>query len=213
MKRFLIVLILTLFVNILCLPLWTEGGYGGFIHTLCNKEVHLDLLYSGKILRAEPFQYKIIPRPFYATWVYEPGNNIHRASLSLRAREKWQKVSLQLKAQRDGKITMLLRGPDVHDEYGSFYSVLTDWQNIQINGKTILPQSEALSFKRHFSKGFSVKKGDILHIEAEFRRHRFSIHDFTGLKSGKVWYIITGNLLLFALIYRILSCIRGGVFR
>lgn len=209
-RKILIAVFLTLFVNVLSLPLWTERGYGGFVRTLFNKEARLDLLYSGKITKSEPFQYQVTPKPFYATWMYEAGDNVHRANLSLRARGKWQRLSLQLKARRNGKITMFFRGPEVRDEYGVFYSVLTDWRNVKLNGKTVLPQHKGFSFKKHFTKQLSVKKGDVLHLEAEFRRHHFSIHDFTALKSGKVWYIITGNLLIFLLFYRLLSYIRGG---
>ena len=196
---------LTLFVNVLSLPLWTESNYCDFVRTFFNKEARLDLLYSGEITQAEPFQYKALPKPFYASWMYGIGNNVHRDNLSLRAKGKWQRLSVQLKAQRDGKITVVFRGPDVRDEYGLFYSVLTDWQNIKINGKTILPKRKAFSFKKNFAKQLSVKRGDILHIEAEFRRHHFSIHDFTWLRSGKVWYIITGDLLFFSLIYLLLT--------
>ena len=214
-RKISIAVFLTLFVNILCLPLWTECDYGGFVRSLFNKEIRFDLLYTGKITRAEPFQYQVLPEPFYATWVYEPRTNVHRANLSLRAKGKWQKLSLRLKAQRDGKITVLFRGPGVQNEYGASYSVLTDWRNIKINRKTILPRRKAFSFKKNFAKQLSVKKGDVLHIEAEFRRHHFSIHDFTWLKSGKVWYLITGNLLFFSLIYLLLTYIakRHGCIR
>ena len=214
-KQLLIAILLTLLVNIFCLPLWTEYGYVGFVRTLFNKEARLDLLYSGKITRSEPFHYQVAPKPFYATWMYGAGDNVHRANLSLRTREKWQKLSLQLEAQRDGKITVCFRGPDVQDEYGASYPVLTDWRNVKLNGKTILPKRKAFSFKKNFTKQLSIKNGDILHIEAEFRRHHFSIHDFTGLKSGKIWYIITGNLLLFSLIYLLLTHIakRHGSIR
>ena len=206
-KKIWISILLTLLVNVLCLALWTECDYGGFVRTLFNKEARLDLLYFGKITGDEPFQYQVTPKPLYATWMYEAGRNVHRANLSLRARGKWQRLSLQLKAQRDGKLTMLFRGPEVQDEYGFFYSVLTDWRNVKLNDKTILSKRGAFSLKKLFTKQLSVKKGDVLHIEAEFRRHHFSIHDFTGLKSGKVWYIITGNLLLFSLIYLLLTYI------
>ena len=54
-KKIWISILLALLVNILCLPLWTECDYGGFIRTLFNKEGRLDLLDSGKITRAEPF--------------------------------------------------------------------------------------------------------------------------------------------------------------
>lgn len=211
MKKIFLSVLLTLLVNILCLPLWTECDYGGFIRTLFNKEARLDLLYSGKITRAEPFQYSVTPIPSHSSWKYETGNNnIHRVNLSLRTSGEWQKFSLQLKAQRDGKITMIFRGPEVHDEYGFFYSVLTDWRNVKINDKTIFLKEQAFSFNKHFTKQLSIKKGDAFHIEADVRRHYFSIHDFTGLKSGKIWYVITGNLLFFSLIYRLLSCVRGG---
>ena len=205
--KILSILSFFLLINVLCIPLWTECDYGGFVRTLFNKEARLDLLYTGKITRAEPFQYKVTPKPPYATWMYGAGDNVHRANLSLRARGEWQKLSLQLKAQRDGKITMLFRGPDVQDEYGFFYSVLTDWRNIKINSKTILSKRGVFSFKKNFTKQLSVKKGDVFLIEAEFRRHHFSIHDFTGLKPGKIWYIITGNLLFLSLIYLLLAYI------
>ena len=213
MKKIILSFFLTLLVNILCLPLWTEYGYGGFVRTLFTKEARLDLLYSGKITCAEPCQYEITPKPLYSTWVYESGNNVHQANLSLKARGKWQRLSFRLKAQRDGKITILFRGPNVRDEYGSPYSVLTDYRNIKINGKSILSEQGVFSFIKSFTKQFSVKKGDFLHIEAEFRRHHFSIHDFTGLQSGMIWYIITGNLLFFPLIYRLLSYIQGGGYQ
>ncbi len=203
--KFLLTLSLFLLINALCIPLWTECDYGGFVRTLFDKEARLDLLYTGKITRVEPFQYQVTPKPFYATWMYEGGKNVHRAKLSLRTRWEWQKLSLRLRAQRDGKISMLFRGPDVQDEYGASYSVLTDWRNVKINSKTLLSKRKALSFKKPFTKQLSVRKGDVLYIEAEFRRHHFSTHDFTWLKSEKIWYIITGNLLFFSLIYLLLT--------
>ena len=213
-QKILILAILTLLANILCIPLWTELGYGGFMRTLFNEEARFDLLYTGEITRAEPFQYKVTPKPFNASWMYESGSNVHRANLSLRARGEWQRLSLQLKARRDGKITMLFGGPSVRDEYGVFYSVLTDWRNIQINGKSILPRRGAFSFiKKFITKQLSVKKDEVLQIEAEFRRHHFTIHDFTWLSSGSLWYLITGNLLFFFLTYRLLSYIQKGSIR
>lgn len=171
------------------------------------------MLYSGQITKNEPLSIKLTPNPFFATWVYEPGSNIHRINQSLRTRGKWQKLSLQLKALRDGKITILFRGPDVHDEYGIPIPCLIDWRNVKINGKTILTKRRAFSFIKPFANRLWVKKGDILHIEAEFRRHHFFVHDFTQLKSGMVWYVITGNLLFFFLVYRLLSYIQGGGIR
>ena len=45
MKKITLAVILTLLVNIFCLPLWTECDYVGFVRTLFNKEVRLDLTY------------------------------------------------------------------------------------------------------------------------------------------------------------------------
>ena len=210
-RRIQISIILTLSVNILCLPLWTECDYGGFVRTLFNKEARLDLLYSGKITRAEPFQYQVIPTPFRAAWGY--GDNIHRANLTFRARGEWEKFSLWIKAQRDGEITVFFRAPEVQDEYGFFNSVLTDWRNVKINGKTVFDEPRAFSFQKGFPKRISVKRNDVLKVEAEFRKHHFGIRDFTWLNSGKVWYIITGNLLVFFLIYRLIGCVRGGGYK
>ena len=200
-------------INILCLPLWTECNYDGFARSLFNKEARLDLLYIGETTRAEPFSSKMNPEPFYASWAYEAGNNTHRFDQSLRVRREWQKVSLLLRAQRDGEIIIFLRGPNVCDEYGEFYSVLTDWRNLKINDRIIFSEIKAVSFKKLFAKRISVKKDEVLQIEAEFRRHHFTIHDFTRLDSGSLWYLITGNLLFFALIYRLLSYIQGGGIR
>ena len=196
---------LTLFVNILCLPLWTEYDYGGFVWTLFNREARLDLLYHGKITGAEPFHCSSIPKPFYATWKYDPEVNVHRKNLILRARGKWQKISLQLKALRNGKITMIFGGPDKRDDYGHFYPVLTDWRNCKINGKDVFSETKLLSYQKSFSKQISVQKDEILHIEMEFRRHHFTINDFTFLKRGTLWYLLTGNVLFFFLTCRLLS--------
>ena len=57
--KFLLTLSLFLLINALCIPLWTECDYGGFVRTLFDKEARLDLLYTGKITRVEPFQYQV----------------------------------------------------------------------------------------------------------------------------------------------------------
>ena len=113
----------------------------------------------------------------------------------------------------DGEITVKLLGPEDRDDYGHYYTTLTDWRNVKINGKTVSTGAMSSSFQKGFSKQISCKKDEVLHVEAEFRRHHFTIHDFTRLNSGKVWYLITGNLLFFALIYRLLGLIRGGGIR
>ncbi len=211
--RIWITVLLTLLINILCIPLWTECDYVGFVRTFFNEEACLDLIYSGELTKDAPFRYKVTPEPLYESLRYGAGNNGYQTNLSLRAIKEWQRTSLKLNIQRDGKITILFRGPKTYDEYGFPYSVLTDWRNVKINSKTILQKDGAFSFKENFAKQLSVKKGDTFYIEAEFRKHHFGIRDFTLLNSGKVWYIITGNLLVFFLIYRLLSYIRGGGIR
>lgn len=213
-QKILILVFLTLLANILCIPLWTELGYGGFTRTLFNKEVRFDLLYTGKITRAKPFQYTVTPTSLHASWMYQL-DNIHQVNLRLRARGEWQKFSLQLKARRDGKVTILFRGPDVRDEYGSFYPVLTDWRNIKINGTALFGETKALSFQKCFSKQIPVKENETLHIEGEFCRHHFTTRDFTFLKSGNLWYLITGNLLFFFLMLRLFAALakRHGRIR
>ena len=195
------------------MPLWTECGYGGFLQTLINKEARMDIVYTGVITNDEPFHFQAVPKPFLCPWLYDAGNSDRRVHLSLRARGKWQKISLRIETQRSGKISVILRGPLSIDDHGNFYSVLTDWRNFKINGNIIFDESKELSLRKTFAKQIPVKKNEILHIEADFRRHHFTIHDFTWLKSGMVWYIITGNLFFFFLTYRLLSCIQGGGYK
>ncbi len=136
-----IFVVLTLLANILCVPLWTELDYGSFIKTFFNKEARLELFYEGKISGESPFQFQITPQPLNSPSPYLSAiTNLQRLNLDFRARGKYQKLSLQLKSQRDGKITLGLQGPFIFDDYGHIYSVLTDWRNLKINGKTILSQ-------------------------------------------------------------------------
>ena len=207
MRKILILAILTLLVNILCIPLWTELGYGDFVWSLFNKETQLDLLYQGKTSGKAPFQLQSTPQPLNDPSTYFMDvTNRQLSKLSFRAQEEWQKLSLQLKSQRSGKITLALKGPRVVDDYGHLYSVLADWRNLRINGKVIFNESKTLSYQKCFSTQIPVKKNETLHVEAEFRRHHFTTRDFTFLKSGNIWYFITGNLLFFLLIYRLQSC-------
>ena len=211
--RIWIAILLTLLINILCIPLWTECDYVGFVKTVFNEETRLDLLYRGKITGAEPFHFQSTPIPFYTTWKYEPGLNIHRNNLSLRVRGEWQKLSLQVEALRDGEITVILRGPERQDEYGSFHSILVDWKNFKINGKIVFDEPKVFSLTKKFTQHISVKKNEILNIEAEFRRHQFTIYDFTWLRFGNLWFLITGNLLLFFLINRLFNYFVRAVIR
>lgn len=93
----------------------------------------------------------------------------------------------------------------MHDDYGHQYSVLTDWKNLKINGRVVFNESKTFSYQKGGDTQISVKKDEFVHIEAEFRRHRFTIHDFTFLRHENLWYLITGNLLTFFLIYQLLS--------
>ena len=204
-KKIVIAAILIFLGNVLCFPLWTELGYDGFWRTLFNKEARLELVYSGVITGDEPFHYQSTPKPSYSSWFYGIEKNVRWVSLNLRARGKWQKLSVQLEALRDGTITMLFRGADARDDYGRYYSIPTDWKNVKINGNLIFKETKALTFQKNFSKHIPVKKNEILHVEAEFRRHHFSIQDFTFLKSENLWYLTTGNLLVFFLIWRLFS--------
>ena len=238
----MVAVLVTTFFNILCLPLWTEYDYGSFVRTLFNKEARLDLVYSGKLTGTEPFLLHV-SQPVTATyWYGYEGRNARRANLNLRAREKWQKLSLRVEALQDGKITVLLRGPDARNDYDKPFAVLTDWRNLKINGNVIFTEPRTFSYVGNDAKhipekkyelpqfnhnlmfsdsgnflyegkhaqSVPVKKHERLQIEVEFRRHRISVRDFTLLKSGKIWYFITGNLLFFFLTYRLLSYIQGG---
>lgn len=204
-KRFFFALFLTLVADIFCLPLWTEYDYLSFIRTLFNKGVQIDLLYKGNITRAEPFRLKISPEPLNNISCFYGSDNLQRAVIKLRAKGKWQKLNLQLEALQDGEITMVFRGPDVHDEHDRIYSILTDWRNLKVNDHILFSGCRNFTYLECYVKQITVKKHDVLKIEAEFRRHHFSIHDFTFLKAGNLWYLITGNLLFFLLIWRLLS--------
>lgn len=241
--RISITILLTFLINIFCLPLWTEYDYGSFIRTLFNKEARLDLVYAGKLTGTEPFLLKSVSQPVAATYWYgyEP-RNPRRANLNLRARGKWQKLSLQVDPLQDGEITVLLRGPDARNDYDEAFAALTDWRNLKINGKEVFVGPRTFSYVGNDTKyipgksyklppfnhqlmfadpgnfpyagkhaqSVPVKKHEVVNIEVEFRRHPISVHDFTLLKSGKIWYFVTGNLLFIYLIYRLLSYIQGG---
>ena len=211
-KRILIAVILTFVANILCIPLWTECDYIGFVRTLFDKEARLDLLYFGKIVRSEPFQFLTSLQPLNASASLKEGENARRTDLSFRARGEWEKLLLQLEPLQDGEIAIVLKGPEVRDEYGYCYSVLTDWRNLKINGEVIFDRTKTVSFRNVFVKKLRVKKGESIPMEVEFRRHHFSTCDFVGLKSGRTLYLITGSILFFFLIYRLLDllAIRGG---
>ena len=237
-KRFVVSVLVTIFFNVLCLPLWTEYDYGSFIRTLSNKEARLDLVYSGKLTGTEPFFLQSLSQPVTATyWYGYEARNSRRANLNLRARRRWQKLSFQVEALQDGKITVLLRGPNARNDDDEPFAALTDWRNLKINDKVAFTEPRTFSYVGNDAKyipekkyelprfnydlmfadpgnfpyigkhaqSIPVRKHECVQIEVEFRRHPFSVHDFTLLKSGKVWYIITGNLLFFSLSWCLLS--------
>ena len=205
MRAYITAIFLICLANFLCLPLWTEYNYGSFVRTIFNKEARLGFVYLGRITAEEPihFSFQDASSNYNVSWTYGNSGVTRNACINLRARREWQKISFRVEALSDGKISMVLSGPDNRDDYGNLYYIPTDWQNIKISGKIILPKHEAFSCKKPFTKQVSVKKGDVIQIEGEFRRHHFSVHDFTRLSSGNFWYLITSNLLIFFLIYRL----------
>ena len=207
-KRILFSIFLTFLVNVLAIPLWTKCGYSSFVQTLFNKEARLEFVYTGAVTGDEPFHFQSTPKPFYSSWYYGREDDAHRACADLcyKAGGKWQKLSFLLNARHDGEVKMLIKGSSTQDEYGNNYPILTDWRNIKINGEVISNTSGTVSNEKPFCKRFLIKKGELLRIEAEFRKHRFTIQDFIFLEHGGFWFLITGSLLIFFLIYRLLSC-------
>ena len=209
--RILWAVILTLLINVLCLPLWTQYGYGDFVWTLFNKEARVDFVYTGDELTVSPplsFEVKN-SKPIFCS-LYEGIDEKKRFfrlfGHRLRARANWQKVSFKVHALQDGKIAIILRGPAKSDDSGSIrYLVPTDYRNFRINGKEIFSESKTLLFSKNYIKNIPAKKHEILQVDVEFRRHAFSIDDFVFPEFGKLWYIVTGNILLFFLIYRLLG--------
>ena len=202
MKRILFSAFLTLLANALCILLWN----GSFVRTLFNKEACLRLCYDGKITAEEPFHFQSHPSSTSVHMSYEKeGKRRSMYANFLSTRKEWQKLSVRLEVLQDGKISIVLSGPETKDDYGYLYSVLTDWKNFKINGQVVFNEPKSLSYQKGFSKQISVRRDEILHIEAEFRRHHFTIHDFVFLKHENLWYFITGNLLFFFLIYRLLD--------
>ena len=160
--RFVVAVLVTVFVNILSLPLWTEYDYGSFIRNFFNKEARLDLVYSGKLTGTEPFLLQSVSKPVTATyWYGYEGRNARRANLNLRAREKWQKLSLIVEVLQDGKITVLLKGPDARNDYDKPFAVLTDWRNLKINGKVIFTEPRTFSYVGNEAKYIPGKKYEL----------------------------------------------------
>ena len=216
-------LFLVLLINILSLPFWTEYGYGSFVWTLFNKEARVDFVYTGDELTVSPpmlFEVKHSKPTLCSRYegIDKKNHSFRLFAHHLRVRSDWQNISFKVEALQDGKITIILRGPAKSDDSGSSqYLVLTDWRNLIINGEKVFNESKTLSFSKNYTYDVPVKKHEIVQVDVEFRRHAFSVDDFVFLEFSKLWYIFTGNLLLFFLIYRLLSyfakkreCVRSS---
>ena len=99
-----------------------------------------------------------------------------------------------------GKSRNDIGGGEVENELGEPHSIPIDWRNLKIDGQTIPMNFDVSPSHKSCVKEISVRKDEILHVEAEFRRHLFTIDDFVHLRFDNFWYVITGNLLVLSLI-------------
>ena len=87
------------------------------------------------------------------------------------ADREWKQGTFALKAVGDGKVHIVLRGPDVRDKAGKFLPRWIEFGEASVNGQKLLPEGKTVKVwhNQGFARSISVKNGEILRFTFRYR--------------------------------------------
>ncbi len=204
-KRFLITIVCTILVTLFCAPLYSNHLVSGLWQSLyANKTARIDIANNGdatnavEITEADTSTENEIT---YPQWCQKENGQCGVINTEIAA--KWQRYKVRFKVIGDGKITVLLRGPDVRDN-NVRYPVLVDYRFASVNNKQFLQGRKTFYHDNPHTYHFAAKDGEIYELSFEVRKHHWQWGDLNHYSFSTLMFLSV-LILAFLLSYKMVQ--------
>ncbi|MBR1841050.1 MAG: hypothetical protein IJ778_02860 [Alphaproteobacteria bacterium] len=198
-KRFILTIFLTIILILLFAPLFSDNLIAGmWLSSFHNKAARVDIQNAAD----ENVAVKVteVQSPSWHNVEYQKRRK-NTAVINGTISSKWRKFTVEFEAVNDGNITILWRGP-----YFVFnakqYPVLVDFRSMEVNGKQIFKDRKTCKFDNPLKYVITVKKGEIIKLSFEARKHHWRFSDLRRFYSMNWLLFFSVIILAFLLSYK-----------
>ncbi len=202
-KRFLLIMLCTILLTFLCAPIYSDNAvFGWWKSRYDNKTARADIQNLNNANK--PVKILSVKAPSWHNIIISPrwqqnGNLIENTISS-----KWRSFTIKFEAINDGKVAILWRGPYfMHNN--KQYPVPVDFRFVTVNGKHILDGRQAFTFNNPLKHKLSVKKGEVVTISFEARKHHWRFSDLRRFYAMNWLLFFSVLILAFLLSYKLVQ--------
>ena len=204
-KRFILVILCTIFFTLLCAPIYSHYLLIGLWQSRYdNKTARVDIVNTKdntntiKIIRFQAPSHKRVDFP---QWCAQ--NNGNCAMLNATVASSWREFKVKFKVVGDGKITLNLRAPDVREDRIR-YPVLVDYRFVTVDGKPILKGRKTFWHDKPLQYSLEAKDEQVVELKFQVRKHHLRWSD--GKDYAMNWLLFISVLILsFLLSYKLVQ--------
>ncbi len=198
-KRFILTIFLTIILILLFAPLFSDNLIAGmWLSSFHNKAARVDIQNAAD----ENVAVKVTEVQSHS-WhnVEYQKRRKNTAVINGIISSKWRKFTVEFEAVNDGNITILWRGP-----YFVFnakqYPVLVDFRLMEVSDKQIFKDRKTCKFDNPLKYVITVKKGEIVKLSFEARKHHWRFSDLRRFYSMNWLLFFSVIILAFLLSYK-----------
>ena len=206
-KRLILVVLCTILITILCAPIYSNHLLIGLYKSRhSNKVARIDIINQGPENNAIKILNIVSPSIYKFKYLVRSEKIGGQCSvINVTTASKWRSYKIKFKVIHDGKITILLRGPDVIKD-NVRYPVLVDYRFATIKHEKIIGERKTFYFNNSFSYSFDAKDGEIIELDFEARKHHFRWSDLKYYSINPLLFLSV-LILSFLLSYKFIQYI------
>ena len=185
MKRFIIILLLTLLLNIALMPLYSDHLLPGFLD---SKFINSSMRVDVRLKNCNDQSLKIKSNNKYQIVNWDKTKN--SAVIEDGINSKWQKYDIHAQANHDGELEIYLRGP-IKKIQADVCPILVDYRDLKINGEGVFAERRSFWHNDSFRHTVRVKENETVRISFSARRHHFTNGDLTKYYNANFGVMLT----------------------
>ncbi|MBR3676056.1 MAG: hypothetical protein IKN71_02865 [Alphaproteobacteria bacterium] len=208
-KRFILVVLCTILLTILCAPIYSNHLVSGLYSSLyANNKARVSFYNRGGQNNSVKVADIKTSTPYKVEYPESCKNKDGQcAAIVITVTNKWQTFSGEIKVNGNGDFTVYLRGPYIKDDSGKLFPVLTDYRFATINEKQILGGRKAFENNKPYKYSFKAKDGMVIKFSLQVRKHHFSWRDLSEFYAFNYLLFLSVLILAFLFSYKLVQYI------
>ena len=120
---------------------------------------------------------------------------------------KWHTYKIKFQVIKDGKISIILRGPDKRDKNNLKYPIIVNYNNLIMNNSHIFDNEIKIWHDKPYKYIFSAQNGDIIEFQITTKKHVFQLSDLKDIYHFNTMIFLSIFILSFLFSYKLLQYI------